>query len=56
MSDPGLNAPDPVADVDAERIGPMDDSLPEPPDHEVEIDEADQDEPERTEVPDAVLD
>jgi hypothetical protein len=39
---------------DEGRLDEFDDSLPEPPDHDVEVDESDQPEPE--EVSDAVLD
>jgi hypothetical protein len=39
---------------DDRRLAPMDDSLPTPPDHEAEVQDADQSEPE--EVPDALLD
>jgi hypothetical protein len=36
------------------RLAAMDNSLPEPPDHDADIDDSDQPEPE--EVPDAILD
>jgi hypothetical protein len=51
MTDVGFNDTDPIADETYPLIGPMDTSLPEPPDHEDEVDEADQPEPERVEVP-----
>jgi hypothetical protein len=56
MTTPGLNVTDPITDIDSPRIGPVDESLPAPPDHEDVVDESDQPEPENTEVPDAVLD
>jgi hypothetical protein len=56
MTTPGLNVTDPITDGDSPRIGPADESLPTPPDHEDVVDESDQPEPENTEVPDAILD
>jgi hypothetical protein len=56
MTIAGLNTTDPTVDGDSARIGPADDSLPAPPDHEDVVKESDQSEPEQTEVPDAVLD
>jgi len=53
MTDPSMNASDPVADEASPRIGPVDLSLPEPPDHEDIVDEAEQAEPEDTELPEA---
>jgi hypothetical protein len=51
MTTPGLNQADPVTDTDEIRIGPVDDSLPETPDHQDVVDEAEEPEPEDTEVP-----
>jgi hypothetical protein len=56
MTIAGLNSTDPTTDGESPRIGPVDGSLPAPPDHEDVVDESDQPEPENTEVPDAVLD
>jgi hypothetical protein len=56
MTTVGLNATDPITDPESARIGPADESLPIPPDHEDVVDESDQPEPENTEVPDAILD
>lgn len=47
MTDPSMNAADPIADEAYPRIGPMDTSLPETPDHEDIVDESDQPEPEQ---------
>jgi hypothetical protein len=55
MTIAGLNSTDPITDSEAARIGPADDTLPVPPDHEDVVDSSDQPEPENTEVPDAVL-
>ena len=55
MTTTGLNSTDPTTDGESARIGPADDSLPVPPDHEEIVEESDQPEPENTEVPDAVL-
>jgi len=55
MTSPGLNATDPTTDGEWPGIGPADDSLPDPPEHEEVVAESDQPEPENTEVPDAIL-
>lgn len=46
MTDPSMNATDPIADDEFPQIEPMDGTLPEPPHDEDVVDDADQPEPE----------